>query len=833
MESNPPPAAPPWLLGLARPADLPPAGPPVPHAMPADALGLALSGGGVRSAAFGLGVLQALAAGGWLRRVDYLSTVSGGGFIGAFLGRAFHAHRDTPGAQERVAQELTSPRSEPLRWLRENADYLAPAGAGDALTNAAAFWRNLLALYLVLGLFAFAALGLLAAVGYLPTVADPPRVAADAVRWLAPLVRLAPFPAPPWLVLAEFAVWLAVVPLMIAYWLTAKDLPDAFVAPSLLTTAVLAAGTVPATGSPLPLVVLAAAVVWALAAWGAVRRMIGHADPYSPFRTGLARNHLTGLLSRWVGVTAALVGLAAVDAAGRSFAVVAVEGGLSAAHVGGWLMGLGGAVAVAASGYRLLALFSMTSGVPRWALRVGTSAAVSAAVILAVAGVPLVAVAFAAHLAFELGDEYARGLGLAAGAAALSVVLGRPAAVPFINQAAPLTIYANRLARTFQGAANPNRRLHPDGGDVTRAVLGDDLPWAEYEPHRAGGPLHLVNCTVTQTVSGVPHGGRKDRGGEAVAVGPAGVSVSGTWHATWAGGGGAALVPVADGTGPHPLLARAGGPAAVEPLSLGEWVGVSGAAVSPGRGRRTTVAGSLVRALGNLRLGYWWDTGIAAGDRAGEPARFDPGWRLRTAFAFLFRTQTLLLSEAVGRFAGPWRRFWYLSDGGHVEQTGAFELFRRRVPFVIACDAGEDASGDGRGLAGLVRTAGIEFGAEVTVVPPSDLAAVGVPAAVAPHLARLADLRPPRSAAHAALLLVRYPAPPAGSDGDPFADRRHTWLLYLKATVTGDEPPDVASYAAAHPDFPNETTWDQAFDEAQWESYRELGRHVAAAVVRG
>ncbi len=61
----------------ATPVDLPP-----------DTVGLALSGGGIRSATFCLGILQALASKRLLRRIDFLSTVSGGGYIGAFLGGA-------------------------------------------------------------------------------------------------------------------------------------------------------------------------------------------------------------------------------------------------------------------------------------------------------------------------------------------------------------------------------------------------------------------------------------------------------------------------------------------------------------------------------------------------------------------------------------------------------------------------------------------------------------------------------------------------------------------------------------------------------------------------
>ena len=48
-------------------------------------VGLSLSGGGIRSATFSLGVIQALAKHGLLKTVDYLSTVSGGGFIGSCL----------------------------------------------------------------------------------------------------------------------------------------------------------------------------------------------------------------------------------------------------------------------------------------------------------------------------------------------------------------------------------------------------------------------------------------------------------------------------------------------------------------------------------------------------------------------------------------------------------------------------------------------------------------------------------------------------------------------------------------------------------------------------
>ena len=57
------------------------------------------------------------------------------------------------------------------------------------------------------------------------------------------------------------------------------------------------------------------------------------------------------------------------------------------------------------------------------------------------------------------------------------------------------------------------------------------------------------------------------------------------------------------------------------------------------------------------------------------------------------------------------------------------------------------------------------------------------------------------------------------------------WLLYVKPVLCGGEPADVEQYARANPPFPQQTTADQFFDEAQWESYRKLGEHIAEHVL--
>src|SRR5262249_12722235 len=86
------------------------------------ACGLALSGGGIRSATFCFGLLRALGANGALKRFDYLSTVSGGGYVGAALGRLYQP--GTPVTD--VERGLAAEGSLLLWWLRANGRYLIP-----------------------------------------------------------------------------------------------------------------------------------------------------------------------------------------------------------------------------------------------------------------------------------------------------------------------------------------------------------------------------------------------------------------------------------------------------------------------------------------------------------------------------------------------------------------------------------------------------------------------------------------------------------------------------------------------------------------------------------
>jgi hypothetical protein len=135
---------------------------PIERAMRLDLVGLAFSGGGIRSATFNLGVLQSLAKLGILQRCDYLSTVSGGGYIGgwfvAWLRRLALADGQRPArspseafAEQRSRLDpITSPnpvdlRVRPIRYLREFSNYLTPQVgffSADTWTMIAVYLRN-------------------------------------------------------------------------------------------------------------------------------------------------------------------------------------------------------------------------------------------------------------------------------------------------------------------------------------------------------------------------------------------------------------------------------------------------------------------------------------------------------------------------------------------------------------------------------------------------------------------------------------------------------------------------------------------------------------------
>ena len=216
-------------------------------------------------------------------------------------------------------------------------------------------------------------------------------------------------------------------------------------------------------------------------------------------------------------------------------------------------------------------------------------------------------------------------------------------------------------------------------------------------------------------------------------------------------------------------------------MTLGDAIATSGAAASPNMGYRTTPAFAFLLALFNIRLGRW----------IGNPLKTK--WeKASPSFALLY-----LLREVLG-FSNEKSNFVYLSDGGHFETLGIYELVRRRCRYIIACDASADPTYSFEDLANATRKCRIDLGVNIDI----DVS----------EIRRLDDNH--NNLAPCAVGDINYPDGKTGT------------LLYIKSSRMASMPTDVLQYSLEHSSFPQQTTIDQFFSESQFESYRSLGRHI-------
>ncbi len=205
---------------------------------------------------------------------------------------------------------------------------------------------------------------------------------------------------------------------------------------------------------------------------------------------------------------------------------------------------------------------------------------------------------------------------------------------------------------------------------------------------------------------------------------------------------------------------------------------VSGAAASPQMGTMTNRFLALLLALLNVRLNRWMP----------NPKVGDASWF--KVWPYYFIKELLGSSKETDRLLN-------LSDGGHYENTGVYGLIKRGCRFIIASDAAADPSFGFTDFASLQRKVRIGLGVGIEI--------------------DMEDLRPGEdgmSESHAAVGKIHYPN---GMEGV---------LLFVKTSLTSDESEDLLAYRRANESFPDESTADQFFDEAQFESYRKLGDHV-------
>jgi hypothetical protein len=891
--------------------------------------GLSFSGGGIRSATFNLGIAQGLAEKGILPYVDYLSTVSGGGYIGSWLHGVI---RKQCGGDPRIAaSHILSPSSnpipdrpkeDPITFLRKYSNYLAPkpgAFTADSWVIPLIWLRNVALNQLIL-VPAIAAILLAILLGGMTSQAVD-HLRWDTIYFGVDLIALAG----------------AVIPLAIATTIMGANLNG------------IALRTFPATEDPpptqektrserlvgwiIPLVFLSAVMTGCgyldKAEWSRWGLRIGLAGLFALFQfqggfrwcferlhdgkqlfLGLGANALAILHSIWMIAAAALLSSEAVAAVWRwtdhvgfwvqlTFAPVLVcfslltGVGLLIGLMGAdypdasreWLARLGAVAALVCILW--MALFGVAVWGPfgiAWVLAnyggtgtaaIGTWIAATVAGVLAgkssttgatdepvtkgpsvidriLGFVPLIfmlgyllLISYGVHAALRrvtppvldplvthdktanwltrtftpvsagypdllryedpTGQTHSeRLLWMLALLTGCAVVTAVASSRININEFSLHHFYKNRLVRCYLGASNSKeRRPNP----FTGFDPADDFPVSALvptAPPHAGchlpeshggyyGPYAIVNAALNLNAGSEL--AQQERKATSFVFTPEFCGFTPTAHRH------------VEGMGEHgyrPTL----GYAFPQGPGIGTTVAISGAAANPNSGYHTSGTMAFLLTIFDARLGWW----------LGNPRWNEASKRPGPLFALRY-----LFWELLGQTTGE-SKFVNLSDGGHFENLGLYELVRRRCRYIIVGDGEQDGGLTFGSLGQAIRMCRADFGVEIDI-----------------------NTRPIRldngySSVHCVVGKIQYPEPETGlaaglCDGslsNPVEGQKAVgWLLYLKSSLTGDEPMDVVEYRSRFPEFPHQSTADQFFTESQFESYRRLGLHVVRDAFQG
>jgi hypothetical protein len=222
-----------------------------------------------------------------------------------------------------------------------------------------------------------------------------------------------------------------------------------------------------------------------------------------------------------------------------------------------------------------------------------------------------------------------------------------------------------------------------------------------------------------------------------------------------------------------------------EGITLGTAMAISGAAASPNMGYHSSPLLTFLMTFFNARLGWW----LANPSFPGRKYWSDRG--PKSALKSLF-------AEALGN-TDDQNPYVYLSDGGHFENLGLYEMVLRRCDTIVVIDAGADPQYQFEDLANAVRKIRVDLGVTIHFDKPLKMQ----PGEVAGNL-------------HCATATIGYDCIDGGNA------RRGT-LIYIKPVLEPMLSVDLDQYHSAHPNFPQQPTADQWFDESQFESYRRLG----------
>jgi hypothetical protein len=395
---------------------------------------------------------------------------------------------------------------------------------------------------------------------------------------------------------------------------------------------------------------------------------------------------------------------------------------------------------------------------------------------LAAVGLPFAAVVFVSTLLvvgsylldvllfgqslIDVDDPDKQFLPLLAGFIASAAVGAAASRFVNVNRFSLHSIYRNRLVRAFLGAA---RQRKPDpftGFDPTDNPPMHQL-WALPEPGN-WRPFHIINIALN--VVSTRRLAWQERKAEPFTV--------------------TALHSGSSYLGYRPSSSYGG----QDGISLGTAMAISGAAASPNMGYYSSPSVTFLMSLFNVRLGWW----------LGNPGPYGQDtYRQDGPKSALLP----LLMEALGLTTDN-RKYVYLSDGGHFENLGLYEMIRRRCRFIVVSDAGCDPKCEFQDLGNAARKIALDLGVSIHFA----------------DLHRITNCSNGASESDCrswAIGEIDYQA--ADGDGE------NGLILYIKPVRCGISDTAVKAYAAANSDFPHQSTLNQWFTESQFESYRGLG----------
>jgi hypothetical protein len=365
------------------------------------------------------------------------------------------------------------------------------------------------------------------------------------------------------------------------------------------------------------------------------------------------------------------------------------------------------------------------------------------------------------------------------------------------------TFYRNRLTRCYLGASNLIRSPSPVTGFDQRDTADLQIAQLAFDKEYPG-PIPIFCCAMNITLGEDLAWQQRKAASFAFTPYYSGYTVG--WTEARKGLRFNGFVPTeflyeGDPSGTKDV----GGP------NLATAMAASGAAVSPNWGYHTNSATAFLMTMFDVRLGLWIPNPRHS-PLAGQKLGVKPDTSPKPASPIFAPAR--LTSELLGS-VNDTSRYVYLTDGGHFDNMGLYELVRRRCYKIVICDAEEDGDYTYEGIGDAIRKCRIDFGAEIDL-----------------------DLSPTRpnaksglSTAHLIRGTIRYPETPSGQKGV---------VWYIKASLTGqppatdeegsaelpDAPGDLQNYKLQHPHFPHDSTADQWFTESQFESYRRLGQSI-------